>query len=122
VVEDQVFACEIESEADDYRYGYSAIEPVELPRDTAARCVRLAARLELAVAGIDLRRTPAGEWFCFEANPSPAFACFGARVADAVADAVARLLIERSAPLAERDRGLPGGLHRDHAAPVARAL
>jgi len=98
VVEDQVFACAIESDADDYRYGASVAEPVRLPPDVAARCVALAARLELPLAGIDLRRTPGGAWYCFEANPSPAFTAFGAEVSSPVADALARLLIERSAP------------------------
>ena len=122
VVGDEVFACAIESEADDYRYGDSAIEAVQLPGEVAARCVELATRLRLPVTGIDLRRTPADEWYCFEANPSPAFASFGAPIAGAVADAVARLLIERSTPLAEGDRRLPRRRHRDHAAPVAGAL
>jgi D-alanine-D-alanine ligase-like ATP-grasp enzyme len=39
------------------------------------------------VAGIDLRRTPSGEWYCFEVNPSPAYSWFDldGRIATAIA-------------------------------------
>src|SRR5262249_55556680 len=76
VVGDAIFACEIVSEADDYRYAAQAGEEVELkatsiPTLLAERCRALAATLGLVVAGIDLRLTPGGEWYCFEVNPSP---------------------------------------------------
>jgi hypothetical protein len=45
-----------------------------LPPDCAERCLAPAHSLELSVAGIDLRRTPDGAWYCFEVNPSPASA------------------------------------------------
>ena len=49
------------------------------------------------VAGIDLRRTPAGEWFCFEVNPSPAFSWFDAPDCR-IAKRVAALLAEAPRP------------------------
>lgn len=96
LVGDDVFACELVSEADDYRYGErqgAAVSrrQVELPVACVDRCRALAASLELPVAGIDLRRTPAEEWFCFEVNPSPAFSWFDAPDGR-IAKRVARLL------------------------------
>jgi glutathione synthase/RimK-type ligase-like ATP-grasp enzyme len=83
VIGDDVYVCELVSEADDYRYSERQgtvvrRRQVDLPVEYADRCRALAASLELPVAGIDLRRTPAGEWFCFEVNPSPAFSWFDA--------------------------------------------
>jgi len=97
-VGDEVFACEIISAADDYRYGArqgadAELRACELPHDCAERCLRLAHSLGLPVAGIDLRRTPEGEWYCFEVNPSPAFSYYEAATQQPIADAIAALLI-----------------------------
>lgn len=67
VVGDEVYCSRIESEADDYRYGAGqghavAMEPDALPEEWAERCRSLAADLGLLLAGIDLRRTPSGDW------------------------------------------------------------
>lgn len=93
VLGDRVFACEITSDACDYRYGGYKLAPCELAPEPAARCVVLTQRLGLELAGIDLRRDPGGRWYCFEANPSPAFTCFGDEIERAVADALADFLI-----------------------------
>jgi glutathione synthase/RimK-type ligase-like ATP-grasp enzyme len=98
VVNDAIFACEIVSEADDYRYAARAGEEVELkataiPPLLAERCRALAAALGLVVAGIDLRLTPSGEWFCFEVNPSPAFTYYESATGLPIADAIAALLM-----------------------------
>ena len=98
VVGDDVYACELVSEADDYRYserqGAAVIRrQTVLPMECEHRCRALAASLDLPVAGIDLRRAPAGEWFCFEVNPSPAFSWFDApdcRIAKGIAALLAR--------------------------------
>jgi glutathione synthase/RimK-type ligase-like ATP-grasp enzyme len=97
-VGDDIFACEIVSAADDYRYGARqghAVElrACELPPDCAERCWKLARSHALPVAGIDLRRTPDGEWFCFEANPSPAFSYYESATGQPIADAIAALLV-----------------------------
>ncbi|HZS93896.1 MAG TPA: hypothetical protein VFA78_03800 [Chloroflexota bacterium] len=98
VVGDALFACAIESVADDYRYAARqgadvAIRPAALPPDIAARCLMLARALDLPVAGIDLRRTPDGAWFCFEVNPSPGFTFYADATGQPIAAAVADLLI-----------------------------
>jgi hypothetical protein len=76
VVGDRLFATRVLSDAVDYRYGFARMEPYQLPDDVAARCLLLARTLGLQLAGIDLRRTPEGEWVCFEVNPSPAYSCY----------------------------------------------
>jgi len=48
--------------------------------------------MSLAVAGIDLRRTPDGQWFCFEVNPSPGFIYYEQATGQPMAEAIARLL------------------------------
>jgi hypothetical protein len=96
-VGEEVFACEIASEADDYRYGGRLghtveLRSCELPADCADKCRSLASSLGLLVAGIDLRRTPEGEWYCFEVNPSPAFSYYEAATGQPIAGAIAALL------------------------------
>ncbi|CAL78116.1 conserved hypothetical protein; putative glutathione synthase [Bradyrhizobium sp. ORS 278] len=105
VVGDEIFATEIHSEADDYRYGErqgiaTELRAFALPNDCAERCHKLAHALQLPVAGIDLRRTPRGEWYCFEVNPSPAFSYYEAATHQPIAEAIAGLLMasERSRP------------------------
>ena len=95
VVGDEIFACEVISEADDYRY--PAHHPVEirscrLPREVEDRCRLITTAARLPVAGIDLRRTPEGDWYCFEVNPSPAFTYYESRTAQPIGRAIARLL------------------------------
>jgi len=94
VVGQRVFACEIVSDADDYRYADNPVElrSCALPIDVADRCRQLAADLRLAVAGIDLRLTPEGAWYCFEVNPAPGFP-FYERASGAIAEAIAELLV-----------------------------
>jgi len=101
VVGERLFTCEIATEADDYRYAHRQDLPVSitegrLPEAVAERCLRLAADLGLAFAGIDLRRTPDGDWCCFEVNPSPAFTYYESLTGLPIAEAVADLLIAGS--------------------------
>lgn len=98
VVGPVLFACEVRSPAVDYRYAGSqglgvTIEPVELPAGVADRCLALAALAELPLAGIDLRRTPDGDWYCFEINPSPGFTYYADETGQPIADAIADLLL-----------------------------
>lgn len=95
VVGERTFACEIRSAADDYRYPGPHpvdIRACELPADVEALCVAAARRLNLALAGLDLRRSPDGQWFCFEVNPSPAFTYFEAASGQPIGRAIAELL------------------------------
>jgi hypothetical protein len=98
VVGQDVFACEISSEADDYRYAQApyAVHACQLPADVEDCCRSLASCLRLPLAGIDLRRTPDGEWVCFEVNPSPGFTCFGAEMAQRIAQALVGLLTQEA--------------------------
>jgi glutathione synthase/RimK-type ligase-like ATP-grasp enzyme len=95
VVGNELFASEVVSEAEDYRYPGG--QPVEirtcsLPREVEDRCRALAVAARLPLAGIDLRRTPEGDWYCFEVNPSPAFTYYESRTGQPIGAAVARLL------------------------------
>jgi glutathione synthase/RimK-type ligase-like ATP-grasp enzyme len=98
VIGRRVFAGEIVSEAVDYRYaeneGLSAgIRIVKLPAEIANRCRLLAAQMNLFAAGIDLRRTPDGRWYCLEVNTSPGFTYFEYEEDHPIATAIARLLM-----------------------------
>jgi glutathione synthase/RimK-type ligase-like ATP-grasp enzyme len=97
VVGDRVFASEIVSQADDHRYagrtgGAVKTGTARLPRDVAERCRRLAAGVNLPVAGIDLRATANGEWYCFEVNPSPGFTFYQNATGQPIAEAMAQFL------------------------------
>ncbi|HET6865572.1 MAG TPA: hypothetical protein VFH80_06600 [Solirubrobacteraceae bacterium] len=94
VVKDSVFATRVESADDDYRYAERAptLTETTLPSQIKNRCIELAAALELPLAGIDLRVTPEGEWYCFEVNPSPAFTYYESATGQPIAAAIARLL------------------------------
>jgi hypothetical protein len=99
VVGNEVFACEIWSSADDYRYP-AAPEQVprlaacSLPKDVERRCLSLARRLGLVVTGIDLRRDEHNVWWCFEANPSPGFTYYESETGLPIAQALANLLLK----------------------------
>jgi glutathione synthase/RimK-type ligase-like ATP-grasp enzyme len=97
VVDREVFATEIVSDATDYRYasregGTIDLRAIDLDGDVASRCVALARDLALPFAGIDLRRTADGAWVCFEVNPSPGFSFYESQTGQPIAAAVARYL------------------------------
>jgi glutathione synthase/RimK-type ligase-like ATP-grasp enzyme len=97
VVGDRCFATAIDSPADDYRYGArEGIDPtlsvVDIPGPLQGRLVALTRRLGLLVSGIDLRVTAAGEWFCFEVNPSPGFTFYEDATGQPIGAAIADLL------------------------------
>jgi hypothetical protein len=97
VVADEVFATEVRSAAHDYRYASLSgddvkLTPAGIPDDVAQRCRDMASGMDLAVAGIDLRRTPDDRWVCFEVNPSPAFVYYEEATGQPIANAIARLL------------------------------
>ena len=97
VVGERVLATRILSEADDYRYASrsgssAAMLPLELPDHVAGACVRMARGMGLLVAGIDLRQTPAGAWYCFEVNPSPGFSYYEGVTGQPISAAIAAFL------------------------------
>lgn len=91
VVGADVAAVEITSDAVDYRQDVRAMTPVQVPERVAAACLTVTRALGLLVAGIDLIRTPEGEWYFLEANTSPAFTFFPDR--DTVGAWIARVLV-----------------------------
>jgi len=96
VLDSTVFAHRIECVDDDYRYSEKArIEPLELDDALKARCIELTHQLGLVFSGIDLRRSLDGEWYCFEANPSPGFTYFD-QGTGSISYALARLLSRHS--------------------------
>ena len=101
-VDGQVFATAITSDVSDYRYagrvgGSLSMRPIELPSHIDEACRRMAQSLGLALSGIDLRRTPDNEYYCFEINPSPGFIFYERMTGQPISDSVARLLHGRSA-------------------------
>ena len=98
VVGEAVFATKIKSTATDYRYaraqaGEAAeLTATELADNVAEACVKLAAGLGLAFAGIDLKIAPDGRVYCFEVNPSPGYSYFEANSGQPIARAVADYL------------------------------
>jgi len=114
VVADEIFSCEIRSGATDYRYAAREGLDVELcastlPPDCAARCYRLAQALGLTVAGIDLRLSRDGKWYCFEVNPSPGFTYYQAATGQPIEDAIAGLLASGSLSPDLNHPGVSGG-------------
>lgn len=98
VVGDEVFACQIISDADDYRYATRQgaeveIRPYDLPMECVDRCRALVRASGLFLAGVDLRQSLDGRWYCFEVNPSPAFTYYQAWCGQPIDEAIARLLV-----------------------------
>lgn len=96
VVGKRVFASEIETSSTDYRYvetdGFRRIRAADLTLELQDKCVALTERLGLVLAGIDLRRTLDGEYYCFEVNTSPAFNFYESQTGQRIGEAVAELL------------------------------
>ena len=97
VTGEEVFATEMRTPAVDYRYPSSDAEevemvPVRLPEVMEERCQALARRLDLPLAGIDLKVTPAGEYYCFEVNPMPAYSFFQEGSGQEIAGGIVRYL------------------------------
>ncbi|MDX1926941.1 MAG: hypothetical protein SFV81_10500 [Pirellulaceae bacterium] len=98
VIGESIFAVRIESQATDYRYSVRQVGSApdlsitELDRANTARCRAMAQKLNLPLAGIDLRITPDQQTYCFEANPSPAFNYYQDATGAPISDAIARYL------------------------------
>jgi len=89
----EVMACEIATDAIDFRDGAAVqIAACNVPQEVAEQSRRIARTLALLWTGIDYRRTPAGEYYFLEANPSPMFLGFEERTGLPLTAALARLL------------------------------
>lgn len=98
VIGDKLFASEIVSNADDYRYAPLSgdsleIRSYDLPAECAAKCHAVVQAMGYLIAGIDLR-CENGTWYCFEVNPSPGFIYYQEQTGQPIDEAVARLLID----------------------------
>jgi hypothetical protein len=97
-VGEALFAAEIQSETLDFRdHPGAPIVPVDLPDDIAQQCLEMAEVFQLVLSGIDLRRTPDGEYVFIEANPSPMFQYFESVSGFPISDTLINLLINRVA-------------------------
>lgn len=97
VVGQEVFACRITTSADDYRYATRAggevqLESADVPADIAQACIDMSAAMGLYLSGVDLRLREDGSWYCFEVNPSPAFAYYQRGAGQEIAMSVAQML------------------------------
>jgi glutathione synthase/RimK-type ligase-like ATP-grasp enzyme len=96
-VDGEVFATRIASAAVDYRFaereGAAALlEPTTVPAWVAEACLALARAMGLVIAGIDLKETPEGDWYCFEVNPCPAFVYYERRTGQPISAALVAAL------------------------------
>jgi hypothetical protein len=96
-VGDELFATRVLSESVDYRYARREgntidMEEVTLSPAVAESCRRLSRKLDLLIAGIDLKVTPDGETYCFEVNPSPGFIFYEQGSGQLISAALADLL------------------------------
>ena len=79
VVQNRVFAVEIDSDAIDYRYAsyqgtYRHMRPlIKVPPDIGDLCVSYAEEGGVTLAGFDFKVDLDGNWFCLEMNPTPSF-------------------------------------------------
>jgi glutathione synthase/RimK-type ligase-like ATP-grasp enzyme len=98
VVGETAFATEISTEAVDYRYASEEqigmnMAPINLPSRILTRCLSLSQMLELPLCGIDLKRTPEGDYYCFEVNPSPAYSYYQENTGQDIATAIVKYLM-----------------------------
>lgn len=101
VIGEKVFATHIMSTADDYRYSKTDHEALALSPAQEQRLVALSQAMELPLCGADFRRTPEGEWICFEVNPSPAYSYYEGKTGQNISGAIADYL-SASPPLSSR--------------------
>ena len=97
VVGDKLFACQIKTEAIDYRYANLQdidiqIHPVQLEKSIEQTCHTLAVAMNLPLCGIDLKLTPDGLWYCFEVNPMPAFSYYEEQTSQPIARTIVEYL------------------------------
>lgn len=97
VVGREVFATAVESDGVDYRYatvdgGTTTLRETRLPDQVADACRTLAHRLELPLAGIDLRLADEGRVVCFEVNPSPGYSYYEQHTGQPISAAIAQYL------------------------------
>jgi glutathione synthase/RimK-type ligase-like ATP-grasp enzyme len=76
-----------------YSRGQARYERVALPADIRALCHQAARECGLVLAGIDIKRTAAGEWVFLELNSSPIYLDVERKLGDPISGALAELLL-----------------------------
>ena len=76
------------------RIGRVGDEPLAVDLDPAigAKICGMVDDMNLSVAGVDLRCSPADRWYCFEVNPSPGFMYYQAASGQPISQAIAQRL------------------------------
>jgi glutathione synthase/RimK-type ligase-like ATP-grasp enzyme len=94
-VGNQLFAAEIQANTIDFREDPQAkIIPIVLPEAIQQQCLKVMQLCDLCFTGIDIRRTPAGDYVFIEANPSPMFTFFEQQSGYPISEALVSLLIK----------------------------
>ncbi|MEW6431240.1 MAG: hypothetical protein AB1730_06995 [Myxococcota bacterium] len=78
-----------------YQGGDAAYEEVTLPDDVQRFCREAASTCGLLFAGIDIKRTPGGEWVFLELNSSPIYLDVELKLGHPISRAVAELVVGR---------------------------
>lgn len=92
----EAFSAEIRSKTLDFRADAEAeIVPVELPGTIQQQCHIVCNTLGLLYSGIDIRRTPAGEYVFLEGNPCPMFIHFEKQTGYPISNRLVDLLMEQ---------------------------
>lgn len=94
IVGEELFATRVASAAVDYRFAEVTMTATTLPTEVSAACRELARRFDLPLAGIDLKRTAEGKYYCFEANPAPDFLYYERHSGQPISAALADLLMK----------------------------
>ncbi len=94
VAGERILACVLLTDKLDFRDDADPqIQMIEISDDLAEACLKIANSLELVWTGIDFRMTPDGEFYYFEANPSPMFLGFEYRCGLPLTEALVDLLL-----------------------------
>jgi len=105
VIGDAFFAAEIDARQTRYPVdmrmvvGEALVQPVTLSPDLQARLLALQRRLNLAYGAIDMRRTPAGDYYFLEVNPAGQWAFVEERTQLPITKAMADLLASLDHPI-----------------------
>jgi len=93
-VGNQLFAAEIQANTIDFREDPEAeIIPIVLPETIQQQCLQVMRLFDLCFTGIDIRRTPTGDYVFIEANPSPMFTFFEQQSGYPISDALVELMM-----------------------------
>jgi glutathione synthase/RimK-type ligase-like ATP-grasp enzyme len=100
VVGDQCFATRIRCASVDYRFAWQEgislkMEPTVLSTEVMSRCLVLCQKHGLMLAGIDLKESPLGEFYCFEVNAAPMFSFYERATRQPISAALGEFLGQR---------------------------